>query len=146
MESKNLFLVIAGLALVIACSALALGWMKVAEDAGAEVQRCEARQRKRVADIPRITIGIDITYRDKPIVSVADLRNLDAPGIKIDVLFEILDKERRKTCDASHICLDNLLVLETVAEIDSRIVNRIVRTAWAAGFDIVMAPPRNNTW
>lgn len=146
METRNLVLAAAGVALIVACCALAMGWMRVAEDAAAETQLCERKNRRRVAEIPRIVVGTHIAYQNEVLLPVDAVRHEDAPTFKIDVLYERLQRDHRENCDASHVCLDNLVVLVLEGEIESRIVNKIINTAWAAGFDIVASPQRNKTW
>jgi hypothetical protein len=144
METRSSVLFIAGALLIVACSALAVGWRNVAEEATARTAQCERRQRTRVADIPRIVVGIDIQYRGEPVISVAELRDIRTPHIT--ALYQRLRRERRTSCDVAHVCLDNLVVLELVASIDDISTNLIIRTAWAAGYDIIASPPRNTTW
>jgi len=146
METRNLVFFAAGVALIVACCALAMGWMRVAEDAAAETQLCERKNRRRVAEIPRIVVGTHIVYQNEVLLPVDALRHEDSPTFKIDKLFERLEKDHHSTCDASQVCLDNLVVLVLDGEIESRIVNKIINTAWAAGFDLVASPQRNNTW
>jgi hypothetical protein len=143
--ARNIMLVAAGGILIVACTALARGWMQVAEKAAVETQKCEGRQRKRVADIPRIVVGHDIVYRGESLVPVASLRNGNATA-KIDPLYHRLRRDRRTDCDASLVCLENLVVLELVTSLDTDLANLIVNTAWAAGYDVIAASPRNNTW
>jgi hypothetical protein len=145
METRNIMLVAAGVILIVACTALARGWMQVAEQAAVETQKCEGRQRKRVADIPRIVVGNDIVYRGEVVVSVASLRDGHAVA-RIAPLYHRLRRDRRTDCDASLVCLDNLIVLELVTSLDTTLANQIVNTAWAAGYDVIASAPRNNTW
>ncbi|MDQ3340377.1 MAG: hypothetical protein M4D80_34905 [Myxococcota bacterium] len=144
METRNILLVVAGFVLIVACVALARGWMQVAEQAGVETQKCESRQRKRVADIPRIIVGTDIVYRGEALISVNALRSRSVA--RIDELYDRLKLDRRTDCDASVVCLDNLIVLELVTSLDAQLANLIVNTAWAAGYDVIASSPRNNTW
>ena len=146
METRNLVLVAAGITLIAACCLLASGWSKVAEDAAIATERCELRQRKRVADIPRLTVGRDIVYRDEVLISVENLQRRGL-GWTISELYERLERDRRTDCDPSRLCLDNMVALELTAGLDSTLVESIVRTAWAAGYDIVSTPPPNpRTW
>ena len=144
METRNILLVAAGAILIIACTALARGWMQVAENAALETQKCEGRQRKRVADIPRIVVGTDIVYRGEALISVDKARSQSLA--RIDALYDRLKRDRRTDCDASLVCLDNLIVLELVTSLDTPLANLIVNTAWAAGYDVIASSPRNNTW
>lgn len=139
-------IVIAAVVLIIACTALAVGWKNVAEQAVARTAQCEARQKKRVADIPRIVVGLDIKYRGEVVLPTADVRNFASPTVPITPLYQRLVRDRRTTCDVAHVCLDNLVVLELVASLDHISTELIVRTAWAAGYDIIKSPPRNTTW
>lgn len=144
MEARA-FVLAAVAALIVACGALALGWKQVAEDAAGQATRCEQQQRKRVADVPRITVGLDIAYRGEVVASVTEPSRDDFA--KIDALYEVLVKDRRPRCDASLVCLDNLVVLEAIGSIQGYVIDRIVRTAWLAGYDVVVAPPhRAGTW
>lgn len=145
METRSLVLVAAAITLIAACCLLATGWMKTAEDAAAETQRCELRQRKRVADVPRITIGLNVVYRDEVIAPVDALAR--AGGFTIDALYKRLKRDRRSDCDPSVVCLDNLIALQLTASTSNSVVDMIVQTAWAAGYDIVVTPvPNNKTW
>ena len=143
METRNLVLAIAGIVLIAACGALALGWKDVAEDAMRQTEVVKEKQRKRVADLPRIVVGFrDITFRGEPMTTLEELSNANS----LDRLLERLERDRKTQCDASRICLDNIVVLENVLGPSSGVTDRVVRTAWAAGYDIVHAPPRNETW
>ena len=139
METRNLVLAIAGIVLIAACTALAFGWKGAADDAMRQVESCRESRRRRVLDIPRINIGAQtISYRGERIVAIADL----GPG-SITPLLERLKHDRKGDCDVSHVCLGNIVVIESLVYEGGGVMDRIVRTAWAAGFDVIQAPPRD---
>ena len=143
METRNLALAIAGIVLIVACSALALGWKGVAEDAMRQTEAYKAKQRKRVVDLPRIVVSFnDITFRGEPMAKLTEL-NTDGG---LDKLLRRLEGERRTDCDVAHVCLDNIVVLESLLGPGTMGLEKLVRTAWAAGYDIIESPPRNETW
>ena len=130
--------------LSIACVVLARGSMTATEEAQRATRRCEDRTWKRVLDIPRITLGIDLKFRDKWVVAVSDIPR---DAVKIDALYRVLFAERDTRCDPSKLCLDNIVVIVTWDTVDSFLVNLITKTAWIAGYDVILAPPSNaNTW
>jgi hypothetical protein len=146
VETRGIFLVTAALVVMIACSVLAAGWMDMADQAVAATARCEARQRKRVLDLPRISVDRDIKFRGLSVARSFDL-HIDSPMMKFEPLLEVLqaDHMATSTCDANLACVDNLLALETADTVPSDVLNLVVRTAWAAGYDVVIVP-RRDTW
>jgi hypothetical protein len=143
VETRSFFLVML-VVLAVACIVLARGSMLATEEAERATARCEARTWKRALDVPKITLGLDLKYRGKWVIAVADIPR-DAP--KIDALHWVLSQERDTTCDPSKLCLDNVVVIETWDNVDSYLVNLITKTAWIAGYDVILAPPRTaTTW
>lgn len=117
--------------------------MAEAEEAHRATERCEARSWKRVLDIPKITIGLDVRFRGTPVIAVRDIPD----AVTIEALRRVLADERNTTCDPSKLCLDNVVVVETWDNVDSLLVTRITTTAWVVGYDVILAPPRRpGTW
>ena len=137
MESRNWVLAIAGAIMIVACSALAVGWKNVAEDALAAQRQCIATGERHVAKLPRIAIGADIVFEGETLISTDDVLR-DSPAFKVDALFEKMDR-LRKPCDSNKVCLDNLVSL-TFENPDIRVVKTVVNSAWAAGFDVLLRP------
>lgn len=140
METRNLVLAIAGIVLIAACTALALGWKGVADDAMRQVETSKEAQRRRVLDMPRINIGAEwIRYRREPIVRLAEIGS----DPTIPALLERLKRDRKGDCDVAHVCIGNIVIIESLVWECGTVTDRIVRTAWAAGFDIIQAPARD---
>jgi biopolymer transport protein ExbD len=102
----------------------------------------------------------EITYQGQLVATVESVMRDDSPTFKIDALFERLDaagkkikedvglgklpKELVKACDEAKqnirpqpgkICPDGLAILQADQDTDVRLINKIVNTAKAAGFD-----------
>lgn len=141
METRGFVVGIGAVVLIVACSALAGGWMRVADDALAERDRCIATRSKAVFDIVRITITeTDIRYRGVPLAATEAVRGA---GFTFDPLFDRLHAERVAKCASNRVCLDNLVLVDNAGGNDE-VLARIVRTGWAAGYDVVLQAPR--TW
>lgn len=139
METRNLVLAIAGAILIVACSALAMGWKQVAEDAMRAQRECVATGEVHVAALPRLEIGTDIMFQGDRLISADLVAHDDSPTFKIDALFERMDGARKHTCDSNKICIDNLAAL-SFDEPNIRVLKKVVNTAWAAGYDVVLRP------
>jgi hypothetical protein len=110
----------------------------------------------------------DITYQGQPIASVDAVLKDDTPTFKIEALFERLQgaaakikedvnngrlqKDLRDACEAAkqnlkpvkgHICPDGLAILQADKDTDARLINKIVNTAKAAGFDNLLFAIQN---
>ncbi len=141
MESRGLVVVSAGVLLLAALCALAVGWMHMADDALAAKKRCELTQYRQATSLPTISIAGDaIVFENELVATTSSVLLGDSPTFKIDALFEKLDKLHRKPCDPNRVCLDNLVVLRTAEPVDSHLLQKIANTVWAAGFDLVHAP------
>lgn len=148
MEARNWIIAIACATLIIACSLLAYGWKRVAEDARAAEQACIATGRVRVFALPRIDIGEVITYRDRVIAETNALVRGNAT-VELEEMLEQMDRESRgrTPCEAYNVCLDHLVALRFAGDVDIRAVQQVVTTAWTAGFDVVLRPQHDQrTW
>ena len=148
METRNWIVAIACGVLIFACSLLAYGWKHIAEDARAAEQACIATSRVRVSALPRIDLGANLSYRNRMIGSTRDFIQDDSPTFKIDELFEQMDRDNvgRPVCEPYNVCLDHLVALR-FDDTDIRAVRKVVNTAWAAGFDVVLRPQHDQrTW
>jgi hypothetical protein len=111
----------------------------------------------------------EIVYQGQLVESVDRVLADDSPSFKIDALFERLDaaakkiKEDvalgkipgnlRKACDDAKagirpakgkpICPDGLAILQADQQTDARLINKIVNTAKAAGFDNLLFAVKN---
>jgi hypothetical protein len=130
METRNWIIAIACGTLIVACSLLAIGWKRIAEDARAAEQVCIATQRVRVDELPRLDL---------------DTRNLRYRGRStgFDDLLEEMTRQNavKHPCEPSMICLDHLVTLR-FDEADFGTMRLVVDRAWAAGFDVVLRPQK----
>jgi len=115
----------------------------------------------------------DITFNGEMIVTTDAVLRDDSPTFKIDALFERLDAAAKKVkeevgralsgtgslsqdlktaCEqakeggrpqAGHICPDGLAILEADESTDTRVINKVVVTAKAAGFDNLLFAVKN---
>src|SRR4051812_15918284 len=110
----------------------------------------------------------EITYQGQLVATVESALRDDSPTFKIDALFERLDaaskkikedvgmgklpKDLAKACDDAknnirpqpgHICPDGLAILQADESTDARLINKIVNTAKAAGFDNLLFAVKN---
>jgi len=115
----------------------------------------------------------DITFNGEMIVTTESVLRDDSPTFKIDALYERLDasakkvKEEvgralsgvgqlsadlKKACEEAkenirptpgHVCPDGLAILEADESTDTRIINKVVVTAKAAGFDNLLFAVKN---
>jgi biopolymer transport protein ExbD len=110
----------------------------------------------------------EITYQGQLVATTDSVLRDDSPTFKIDALYERLDaaakkiKEdvglagtsdwRRKACDEAKqnirplpgkICPDGLAILQADQSTDVRLINKIVNTAKAAGFDNLLFAVKN---
>lgn len=110
----------------------------------------------------------EITYQGQLVATVESALRDDSPTFKIDALFERLDaaakkikedvgmgklpKDLAKACEDAknnirpqpgHICPDGLAILQADESTDARLINKIVNTAKAAGFDNLLFAVKN---
>lgn len=126
---------------------------------GLELPIAESRDTLQLAPVIIVT-KTEITYQGQLVATVESVLRDDSPTFKIDALFERLDaaskkikedvglgklpKDLAKSCDEAkqnirpqpgHICPDGLAILQADEATDVRLINKIVNTAKAAGFD-----------
>jgi biopolymer transport protein ExbD len=110
----------------------------------------------------------EITYQGQLVATVESVLHDDSPTFKIDALFERLDaaakkikedvgmgklpKDLAKACEDAKqnirpqpgkICPDGLAILQADEATDARLINKIVNTAKAAGFDNLLFAVKN---
>jgi len=110
----------------------------------------------------------EITYQGQLVATVDSVLRDDSPTFKIDALFERLDaaskkikedvgmgklaKDLAKACEDAKqnirpqpgkICPDGLAILQADESTDARLINKIVNTAKAAGFDNLLFAVKN---
>jgi len=110
----------------------------------------------------------EITYQGQLVATVDSVMRDDSPTFKIDALFERLDaagktikdsvglgklpKDLAKACEEAKqnirpqpgkICPDGLAILQADESTDARLINKIVNTAKAAGFDNLLFAVKN---
>jgi biopolymer transport protein ExbD len=110
----------------------------------------------------------EITYQGQLVATVESVLRDDSPTFKIDALFERLDaaakkikedvgmgklpKDLAKACEDAKqnirpqpgkICPDGLAILQADESTDARLINKIVNTAKAAGFDNLLFAVKN---
>ena len=128
-----------------------------------------AQSKETLQQAPVIIVTkSEITYQGQMIATVESVLRDDSPTFKIDALFERLDaaakkikeevalgklpKDLAKACDeakqnirpqAGKICPDGLAILQADESTDVRLINKIVNTAKAAGFDNLLFAVKN---
>ena len=115
-----------------------------------------------------IVTKTDITYQGQLVATTESVLKDESPTFKIDALFERLDaaakkikedvgmgklpKDLAKACEDAKqnirpqpgkICPDGLAILQADETTDARLINRIVNTAKAAGFDNLLFAVKN---
>ena len=109
----------------------------------------------------------EITYQGQLVATTESVLRDDSPSFKIDALFERLDaaakkikedvglgrlpKDLAKACEDAKqgivipgkICPDGLAILQADQGTDVRLINKIVNTAKAAGFDNLLFAVKN---
>jgi biopolymer transport protein ExbD len=115
-----------------------------------------------------IVTKTEITYQGQMIATVESVLRDDSPTFKIDALFERLDaaakkikedvalgklpNDLKKSCEEAKqnirpqpgkICPDGLAILQADETTDVRLINKIVNTAKAAGFDNLLFAVKN---
>jgi biopolymer transport protein ExbD len=134
---------------------------------GLELPIATARQTLQEAPVIIVTKS-EITYQGQLVATVESVLRDDSPTFKIDALFERLDqaakkikedvamgkssKDLLKACEdaksnirpeAGKICPDGLAILQADEATDARLINKIVNTAKAAGFDNLLFAVKN---
>lgn len=134
---------------------------------GLELPMAESRDQLQQAPVIIVTKS-EITYQGQLVATVESVLRDDSPTFKIDALFDRLQaaankikedvgmgklpKDLAKACDAAkngekpekgHICPDGLAILQADQETDVRLINKIVNTAKAAGFDNLLFAVKN---
>jgi biopolymer transport protein ExbD len=136
---------------------------------GLELPKAESRLTLQEAPIIIVTKQ-DITYQGQQIATVESVLRDDSPTFKIDALHERLKaasdsikqkiaeekipKDLLKACNDAKsgvrpqpgkICPDGLAILQADETIDVRVINKIVNTAKAAGFDNLLFAVKNKS-
>ena len=127
----------------------------------------QARETLQQAPVIIVTKS-EITYQGQLVATVDSVLRDDSPTFKIDALFERLDAAAKqireavamgkiprdlvKACEdaksnlrpaAGKICPDGLAILQADESTDARLINKIVNTAKAAGFDNLLFAVQN---
>jgi len=134
---------------------------------GLELPLADSHDTLQLAPVIIVTKG-EITYQGNLVATVESVLNDDSPTFKIDALYERLDaaakkikedvgmgkipKDLIKACEGAkngekpekgHICPDGLAILQADEGSDVRLINKIVNTAKAAGFDNLLFAVKN---
>jgi biopolymer transport protein ExbD len=134
---------------------------------GLDLPTAESKQTLQQAPVIIVTKS-EITYQGQLIATVESALRDDSPTFKIDALYERLDaaakqikedvgmgklpKDLAKACDDAKnnirpqpgkICPDGLAILQADESTDARLINKIVNTAKAAGFDNLLFAVKN---
>jgi biopolymer transport protein ExbD len=134
---------------------------------GLQLPIAQARETLQQAPVIIVTKS-EITYQGQLVATVESVLRDDSPTFKIDALFERLDaaakkiredvalgrqpKDLLKSCEDAKqsirplpgkICPDGLAILQADESTDARLINKIVNTAKAAGFDNLLFAVKN---
>jgi biopolymer transport protein ExbD len=134
---------------------------------GLDLPIAQARETLQQAPVIIVTKS-EITYQGLLVATVESVLRDDSPTFKIDALFERLDaaakrikeevamgrqpKDLIKACEDAKsnirpvpgkICPDGLAILQADEGTDARLINKIVNTAKAAGFDNLLFAVKN---
>lgn len=134
---------------------------------GLDLPMAQSKQQLQRAPVIIVTKS-EITYQGQLVSTVDAALRDDSPTFKIDALFERLDaaakqikedvgmgklpKELIKACEDAkngirpqpgEICPDGLAILQADEATDARLINKIVNTAKAAGFDNLLFAVKN---
>jgi biopolymer transport protein ExbD len=134
---------------------------------GLDLPIAQARETLQQAPVIIVTKS-EITYQGNLVATVESVLRDDSPTFKIDALFERLDaaakrikedvalgrqpKDLIKACEEAKsnarpapgkICPDGLAILQADEGTDARLINKIVNTAKAAGFDNLLFAVKN---
>jgi biopolymer transport protein ExbD len=134
---------------------------------GLDLPIATARETLQQAPVIIVTKN-EITYQGQLVATIESVLRDDSPTFKIDALFERLDaaakkikedvamgrqpKDLVKACEDAKanirpqpgkICPDGLAILQADESTDARLINKIVNTAKAAGFDNLLFAVQN---
>jgi len=134
---------------------------------GLELPMAESRDTLQNAPVIIVTRN-EITYQGALVATTESVLRDDSPAFKIDALYERLDaaakkikeevglgkmpKELIKACEEAKqnirpqpgkFCPDGLAILQADESTDVRLINKIVNTAKAAGFDNLLFAVKN---
>lgn len=134
---------------------------------GLELPMAESHDTLQQAPVIIVTKS-EITYQGQLVATTESVLRDDSPTFKIDALFERLDaaskkikeevglgklpKDLAKACEEAkqnirpqpgRICPDGLVILQADESTDVRLINKIVNTAKAAGFDNLLFAVKN---
>jgi biopolymer transport protein ExbD len=134
---------------------------------GLELPMAESHDTLQLAPVIQVTKS-EIVYQGQLVATVESVMRDDSPTFKIDALFERLDaaskkikeeiglgkgdKALLKACEEAkqnirpqpgRICPDGLAILQADETTDVRLINKIVNTAKAAGFDNLLFAVKN---
>jgi biopolymer transport protein ExbD len=134
---------------------------------GLELPIAESRDTLQQAPIIIVTKS-EITYQGQLVATTESVLRDDSPTFKIDALYERLDaaakkikedvglgklpKDLAKACEDAKqnirpqpgkICPDGLAILQADESTDVRLINKIVNTSKAAGFDNLLFAVKN---
>lgn len=134
---------------------------------GLELPMAESRDTLQLAPVIQVTKS-EIVYQGQLVATVESVLRDDSPTFKIDALFERLDaaskkikeevglgklpKDLAKACEEAKqnirpkpgkVCPDGLAILQADETTDVRLINKIVNTAKAAGFDNLLFAVKN---
>jgi biopolymer transport protein ExbD len=134
---------------------------------GLELPIAQAHDTLQQAPVIIVTKS-EITYQGQLVATVDSVMRDDSPTFKIDALFERLDaaakkireevaygrqaKDLLKSCEDAKqnirpapgkICPDGLAILQADESTDGQLINKIVNTAKAAGFDNLLFAVKN---
>ena len=134
---------------------------------GLELPMAESRDTLQEAPVIIVTKS-EITYQGQLVATTESVLRDDSPTFKIDALFERLDAASKKikeeiglgkgdkgllkACEEAkqnirpqpgRICPDGLAILQADETTDVRLINKIVITAKAAGFDNLLFAVKN---
>ena len=134
---------------------------------GLDLPIAQAHETLQQAPVIIVT-KTEITYQGQLVATVDSVMRDDSPTFKIDALFERLDaaakkiredvaygrqaKDLLKSCEDAKqnirplpgkICPDGLAILQADESTDGQLINKIVNTAKAAGFDNLLFAVKN---
>ena len=134
---------------------------------GLDLPIADSKQTLQQAPVIIVTKS-EITYQGQLVATVDSALRDDSPTFKIDALYERLDaaakkikedvgmgklpKDLAKACDDAKnnirpqpgkICPDGLAILQADESTDARLINKIVNTAKAAGFENLLFAVKN---
>ena len=135
---------------------------------GLDLPLAQSRETLQQAPVIIVTKS-EITYQGQLVATVESVMRDDSPTFKIDALFERLDAAAKKikedvangkgpkdltaACEKAKanirpgrgevICPDGLAILQADESTDARLINKIVNTAKAAGFDNLLFAVKN---